>query len=131
MKWIRFGDFYLTDYYYMNTTYYDACVFVPKCAINFMGFGVMASYNNMDCKYKVQWSIDDEKSEEYEIEKADGDKDPEKKWHEIRLSDFGVKPIKISEGTKLHCKIKVCSDDYRRCYYGYSGYQDRYSVIID
>ena len=39
------------------------------------------------------------------------------------LSDFGIKPLKIAAGTKLHICIKVTSDDYevRRCFYGTDG----------
>ena len=83
IKWIRFPDFYLTDYYYMNTVHYDAVVFVPKVDIVFFGYGIFANYNGADMKYKVQWQIgkEGEKSEEYEIDCPDGDKDPEKKWH--------------------------------------------------
>lgn len=83
IKWVRFPEFYLTDYYYMNTTYYDAVTFIPKVAIHFCGFGIFANYNSKDVKYKIMWAIDGEKSEEFEYEFADGDKDPEKKWFEI------------------------------------------------
>jgi len=130
-KWVRFPEYYLTDYYYMNTSYFDAVIFVPKCNIKFHGFGVFANYNNMDCTYIVKWYIDDDKSDEYEIEIANDTKDPEKKWMDINLKELGVKPIKVNEGQKLHCCIKVKSDDYRRCFYGYSGYKDRYSVLPD
>jgi hypothetical protein len=113
----------------MNVTYYDAVCFVPKTNVYFHGFGVMANYNGKDLTYKIKWSIDDEMSEEYEVSKVDSEKDPDRKWHSINLSEIGVKPIKVSEGQKIHCLIKVTNDDVRRCLYGYSGYKDRYSVI--
>ena len=91
----------------------------------------MANYNNKDVTYKVKWNIRDESSEEYEVFKADGEKDPEKKWHEINIKDLGCKPVKCEEGDKIHCLIKVTDDDVRRCFYGYSGYKDRYSTIPD
>ena len=115
----------------MNTRYWDAVVFIPKRNIIFHGFGVFANYNNKDLTYKVGWNINDADSDEYEIAKVDADKCVEKKWHEINLKELGVKPIKVAEGTKIHCKIRVTDDDHRRCFYGYSGYKDRYSVIPD
>jgi len=51
--WVRFPKFYLTDYYYMNTRYYDAVIFKPKQNISFMGFGVFANYNGSDVEYTV------------------------------------------------------------------------------
>jgi hypothetical protein len=51
--WVRFPEFYLTDYYYMNRTYYDAVVFIPLTNIKFHGFGVMANYNQNDMVYIV------------------------------------------------------------------------------
>ena len=68
-------------------------------------------------------------SEEYELEFADSAKDPERKWHTIDIRDVGVKPIKVNEGQVIHVKTKVDNDDMRRCFYGYSGNQTRYSVI--
>ena len=130
-KWCRFPEYYLTDYYYMNTRYWDAVVFIPKRNVIFHGFGVFANYNGKDVTYKVQWNINDADSEEFEIMKSDGDKDPEKKWHDINIKDLGCKPVKVAEGTRIHCKIKVTDDDHRRCFYGYSGYKDRYSVLPD
>jgi len=56
-KWVRFPEFYLTDYFYMNTRYWDAVVFVPKRNVMFFGFGVMANYNGKDMKIKVQWNV--------------------------------------------------------------------------
>lgn len=131
IKWVRFPEFYLTDYYYMNTRYWDAVVFIPKRTIMFHGFGVLANYNQKDVTYKVQWNIRDQDSEEYETFRADADKDPQKKWHEINIKEFGCKPIKCNEGDRIHCKIKVTNDDHRRCFYGYSGYKDRYSTLPD
>ena len=80
---------------------WDAVIFVPKRNIKFLGFGLMANYNNKDMKYKIKWVIDgeDEFGDEgllYEV--ADADKDPEKKWFSIRIADLGYKPIKINEG---------------------------------
>lgn len=115
----------------METRYWDAVAFIPRRTIWFYGFGVLSNYNSMDVTYKVQWNIREEDSEVYEIFKADSDKDQEKKWHEIRLKDLGCKPIKCFEGEKIHCKIKVTNDDSRRCFYGHSGYRDRYSNIPD
>jgi hypothetical protein len=59
----------------------------------------------------------------------DAEKDSEKKWHTIDIREFGVKPIRVAEGERIHVKCKVANDDQRRCFYGYSGSQDKYSVI--
>ena len=69
--WVRFPEFYLTDYYYMNVTYYDAVCFIPKTNVHFHGFGVMANYNSKDLTYKIKWSIDDDVSDEHEVSKVD------------------------------------------------------------
>ena len=129
LRWIRFPEFYLTDYFYMNTRYWDAMVFKPKCRVYFLGYGMLANYNANDMNVKIQWHIGEEVSEEYEINMVDADKDPEKKWFNIDIRDLGQSPILVEEGTPIHCKMKVTNDDHRRCFYGYSGYRDRYSVI--
>ena len=60
----------------------------------------------------------------------DEDKNPDKKWQTIDLQEkCGIKPIKVSEGSKIHIMVKVANDDMRRCYYGTSGYRDQYSKI--
>jgi len=121
IMWVRFPEFYYTDYFYMNTRYWDAVVFKPKRTIWFFGWGLFANYNGKDIKVKIQWKIDEEQSEEFEMEFADGSKDAEKKWHTIDIRDVGVKPIKVNEGQVIHVKTKVDDDEMRRCFYGYSG----------
>ena len=61
----------------------------------------------------------------------DSEKDPEKKWFTIDIRQFGEKPVKVQEGTLIHCKIKCENDDYeqRRCFYGYDGGRNQYSTI--
>ena len=97
VRWVRFPEFYTTDYFYMNSTYWDAVTFKPKVNIQFHGFGMMANYNRKDVTYNVKWYIDDEQSEVYEIQKAFDDADPEKKWYDISLKDMGVKPVKVND----------------------------------
>ena len=121
IMWVRFPEFYYTDYFYMNTRYWDAVIFKPKRNIWFFGWGLFANYNGKDIKVKIQWKIDEEQSEEFELEFADGSKDAEKKWHTIDIRDVGVKPIKVNEGQVIHVKTKVDDDEMRRCFYGYSG----------
>jgi hypothetical protein len=130
VMWIRFPEFYYTDYFYMNTRYWDAVVFIPKRPVLFYGWGLFANYNGNDMQVKIQYAIGDgEKSEEYERLFADSEKDPEKKWFTIDLREFGIKPIKVNEGERIHVKCKVGTDDQRRCFYGYSGNRSRYSVL--
>lgn len=131
MKWNRFKSYYLTDYFYLNLTSWDAVAFKPLRDVHFFGFGMFGSYDKKDVKIKVQWVIGEEKSEEYQILNLDSEKDPEKKWFTIDIRQFGEKPVKVSEGTMIHCKIRCESDDYeqRRCFYGYDGAKTQYSVI--
>ena len=51
--WIRFPEFYLTDYFYMNTRYWDAMVLKPKCRVYFLGYGMLANYNANDMNVKI------------------------------------------------------------------------------
>ena len=100
IMWRRFKRIYYNDYFYMRTLpYFDAACFIPIKNIIFHGFGILAHYNQKDCNYIVKWIIDEDKSDEYKISRADGDKDPEHKWHTINLKeDCGAKPIKVQEG---------------------------------
>jgi hypothetical protein len=47
------------------------------------------------------------------------------------LAELGVKPIKVSEGTSIHCCVKVKSDDssQRRTTYGSQGYEHNIEKI--
>ena len=62
IKWIRFPEFYLTDYFYMSSHYWDAMAFIPKRNVTFFGFGLMANYNGKNMKVKFQWNINDQDS---------------------------------------------------------------------
>jgi len=44
-KWIRFRSFYLTDYFYLNMSCWDAVAFKPLKDVFFFGFGILGSYN--------------------------------------------------------------------------------------
>ena len=46
----------------------------------FVGFGILAHYNQTNCTYKFKYKVDDELSEELIIQTQDADKDPEKRW---------------------------------------------------
>lgn len=102
---------------------WNAVAFRPLKDIYFFGFGVLGNYFSKDIKIKVQWAIDDFQSEEYIQENKDSEKDPEKKWFLVDIRQFGEKPVKVSEGSLIHCKVKSMSDDYeiRGCFYGYNG----------
>jgi hypothetical protein len=98
----------------------------------FVGFGVLAHYNNKNVTYKFKYKCDEEISEELSISFQDADKDPEKRWHTINLKEeFGIKPIRVDEGGKIDIMIKVGDDDMRRCYYGTGGYKEKYSTLPD
>ena len=91
----------------MEYSNWDACCFKPKKNIKFLGFGILSNYEKMDMKLKIKWYIDDEMSEEYDLELPDADKDEEHKWHEVYLKDFGCKPVNVSEGSKIHCCVRI------------------------
>lgn len=101
VKWVRFPDFYTTDYFYMETHNWDAVTFVPKRNVKFFGFGIFASYNNKDMEYKIKYQIGDDMSEEFIYQIADAEKDPEKKWFEILLTNLGAKPVKVAADTNI------------------------------
>ena len=69
-KWYRFppSRCRLDDYVYMSNSRYDACCFVPKKPILFMGFGLLGNFRGKDMSYIVSWIIDDEESDEYTID---------------------------------------------------------------
>jgi len=99
--WKRFGELRNTDphdYYYLHTRYWDAVTFIPKKEVTFHGFGVLSGPQGKDQTFIVMWDIEGERSEEFTVETADGDKDPDYKWHTINLKDLGVSPIKVAEG---------------------------------
>ena len=73
------------------------------------------------------WDIDGEKSQSHQYPTTDGEKDPENKWHEIRIQTLGYEPIKVNEGQKIHCCMKISHDDGRRTWYGHDGGRNRYS----
>ncbi len=79
----------------------------------------------------VQWAIDDFQSEEYIKEFMDSEKDPEKKWFLVDIRQFGEKPVKVSKGSLIHCKVKSMNDDMaiNRTFYGCNGEKKYYSVF--
>lgn len=52
----------------MSNSRHDACCFVPKKPILFMGFGLLGNFRGKDMSYIVSWIIDDEESDEYTID---------------------------------------------------------------
>ena len=84
IMWVRFPEFYLTDYFYMNRNYWDAVTFVPRRTVIFYGFGLFSNYNGKDLKLRVGYALNEEGIQaEVDADYADADKDSEKKWHEI------------------------------------------------
>jgi hypothetical protein len=51
--WQRFERIYINDYYYMNSSYFDAVAFKPLRDIVFFGFGVFANYHNKNIHMKI------------------------------------------------------------------------------
>lgn len=51
--------------------------------------------------------IEDEESEWHEYFCPIDEVDPEKNWHEIKLSKLGFKSISVDEGQRIHCLIKA------------------------
>ena len=63
----------------MSYRYYDAICFIPQKNIKFIGFGILSSYYNKDCNFKIQWQVDDDASEELDVSFLNDDRDPETK----------------------------------------------------
>lgn len=103
----------------MTVNYYEAVCFKPKKAITFFGFGLYTHREGADCKFKVQWMIDDARSEAYEIECPNETADQEKKWYTFDIRSVGERPVKCPEGTKIHCKVAPLNDESRKCWYTY------------
>jgi hypothetical protein len=126
--WKRFQDVYVTDYFYMSCSNYDAACFIPKRKVAFKGFGIYQNYFGNQMKLKVKWIIGEEHSEEFELELNHEERDLENHWHTFELQSVGEKAVVVEEGQEIHCLIKVMdSSDMRKCIYGYNGYKDRYS----
>ena len=75
LVWKRFADVYTTDYFYMSANYYDAACFIAKRKIGFRGFGIFQNYFGVTMVLKVKWVINEEPSEEFEIELPHDDRD--------------------------------------------------------
>lgn len=126
LLWKRFKLDYLTGYDYMSESRLDCISYIPNKNITFIGFGQYANYHSKDMTYRVKLGVDDgEMSEPIEVSKPDSEKDQEKKWHTILLSELGLKPMKIKADQKLHIGImlNVGSDnhEHRSHFYGYEG----------
>ena len=51
IRWVRFKEFVTSgpnDYYYLNTMYWCAMVFIPKRDVVFHGFGLFANPDGKD-----------------------------------------------------------------------------------
>ena len=93
---------------------WEAVSFFPLRNIKFYGFGCFGSYSKVDdAKYVVKWAIDDVMSDEYTVEAVkDENYDTDKNWFTIRLKDFGLRPIKVAQDTKIDIMIYCdCDDD--------------------
>ena len=103
---------------------------MPNKDIYFHGFGVFASYDNKDITYNVKWIIGDEDTDPplHTISFENAQKD-EHRCHTIMLEQLGEKPVKVSEGTKIHCVFKTDNNDTRRCCYGECGSSTYYRNI--
>ena len=112
---------------------WSAIAFRPLRDIYFFGFGLTTNFYSKDMILKVQWAIDDFQSKEYIKEFKDSEKDPEKKWFLVDIRQFGEKPVKVSKGSLIHCKVKSMQDDdsgeINSTFYGYNGFKEYYSVL--
>ena len=137
IKWRRFKSWHHSDYRYLEKSYPDAVAFVPKRDVWFFGFGLASNYHSKDMKLQCKWLIgkDQEKQDDgwFDIEVNEADKDPETKWHTVDIRNLGEKPFKVSEGEWIHVVVRQTTDDYeyRRTFYGYSGYRNEQESIPD
>lgn len=116
----------------MEKNYPDAICFKPKANVMWHGFGLFASYNSKDIKYKLKWCFDEEAvpGEWTEFTKPFSEL-LEDKTQSILFKDLGIKPIKVSADQKIHIIMTVDSDegDIRRHNYGREGYPENYNQI--
>lgn len=78
-------------------------------------------------KVTVKWIINDVHSEEYQTILPVAEADPDHKWFEIGIQQFGEKPIPVSPGDRIHCLLKPTDNVRYIVYYGYDGYHQYYS----
>lgn len=106
IKWYRFppSRCRFDDYVYMSNCRWDACCFVPKRSIMFMGFGVLGNYRGKDMSYKIQWIIDDVESDEFDVDFTNDQLDEKWKSYHIDIRKLGQKYIPCNEGSKIVVK---------------------------
>lgn len=95
-EWRRFKDTYLTDYFYMSRSYWDAVAFKPKRDVTFYGFGFFGNYNNSKQDLVLGWAIDDDEVQKVEATYEVDDLDPEKKWCRFLITDHGFKGVRVA-----------------------------------
>ena len=139
MKWYRFPpeNNRFEDYVYMSNSRNDACCFVPKKAVLFMGFGLLGNYKGKDMSYKVSWIIDDVESEEYIVDYTIDQIDEKWKSYHLDIKKMlGVQYIPCNEGSKIVVRAKqnyegheYMREEINRVFYGHSGHQRKKEKI--
>ena len=59
----------------MSKHYFDAACFIAKRKVAFRGFGVLQNYFGVTMQLIVKWVINEEHSEEYEVELIHDERD--------------------------------------------------------
>ena len=131
LQWRRHKYMYLEHYLYLRNDKWDASCFIPRANITVHGFGVCGNQENKDMQLLFKWYIDEDESGEYEYDVSAADQDSEKKWHSVYLKELGTKPIRLTEGQKLHLCMRSRTVDDVRCYYGAEGYPERVKDFPD
>ena len=95
IKWYRFPPTRcrFDDYVYMSNCRWDACCFIPKKSIKFMGFGLLGNFKGKDMSYKVQWIIDDVASDEHIVDFAIDEIDEQWKSYLVDIRKLGEKYV--------------------------------------
>lgn len=123
--WKRFLNIKHTDYYYMSYNYWDAICFIPQKNITWYGFGVLSNRDNNNVQHTYKYFLEEDGVELGELSHADADKDPEMKTFLVDLkSDFGIAPVKVAAGQKLHILMKAKNEESRRTWYIYENTDD-------
>lgn len=102
-KWWRFTNKCTNSTWYWSDNTDSVC-FCPRRDIIWMGIGIHSSRNNEDLKVQCRWMFGDPDNIEQDWTEATlihEERDTEFNCHEVPLSKFGVKPIKVKAGTKI------------------------------
>lgn len=103
-KWWRFKNPLTgSTWYWSENT--DSVCFVPKQDITWYGWGCYSARGDHDLDIECRWMLDDPDNIVQDWTKttlSHETHDPETKTHDVLLTMFGAKPIKVKAGQKIY-----------------------------